>query len=224
MAIHFRRKTDRDRSPPPVPTVVLHQCTGGALRPYFVHLRKSAISIIWRQWDWKKTKMDPPHTIVEYFAEHDRYRCGYCGQKDTNYSHVMWAHQMSVQDYQDLIDRGWRRSGKTVYKPTMDMMCCPHYTIRCRALDFKLNKSHKKQIKRVNRYLIHGIKPGRDDDDQVGVKDNVNENSVRAKTNQEYWVPSPFLQKSYFLLFFSFWGRTSFVLFFLKKQKSETKF
>ena len=22
---------------------------------------------------------------------------------------VMWAHQMSVQDYQDLIDRGWRR-------------------------------------------------------------------------------------------------------------------
>ncbi|KAK3770372.1 hypothetical protein RRG08_028270 [Elysia crispata] len=114
--------------------------------------------------------MNGPHTIVEYFAEHDRYRCGYCGQKDTNYSHVMWAHQMSVQDYQDLIDRGWRRSGKTVYKPTMNMMCCPHYTIRCRALDYKLNKSHKKQIKRVNRYLIHGIKPGKDEDQELDDK------------------------------------------------------
>ncbi|GFR87448.1 arginyl-tRNA--protein transferase 1 [Elysia marginata] len=110
--------------------------------------------------------MEGPHSIVEYFAEHDRYRCGYCGQKDTNYSHVMWAHQMSVQDYQDLIDRGWRRSGKTVYKPTMNVMCCPHYTIRCRALDFKLSKSHKKQIKRVNRYLIHGIKPGKEEDQE----------------------------------------------------------
>jgi len=27
------------------------------------------------------------NTIVEYFAEHERYRCGYCGSKDTNYSH-----------------------------------------------------------------------------------------------------------------------------------------
>ncbi|RUS75694.1 hypothetical protein EGW08_016536 [Elysia chlorotica] len=123
--------------------------------------------------------MSGPNTIVEYFAEHDKYRCGYCGQKDTNYSHVMWAHQMSVQDYQDLIDRGWRRSGKTIYKPTMNMMCCPHYTIRCRALDFKMSKSHKKQIKRVNRYLIHGIKPGKDDDQELedGSKDKKEDGS-----------------------------------------------
>lgn len=130
--------------------------------------------------------MGEPHTIVEYFAEHDRYRCGYCGQKDTNYSHVMWAHQMSAQDYQDLIDRGWRRSGKTVYKPTMNMMCCPHYTIRCRALDFKLNKSHKKQIKRVNRYLIHGIKPGKEEDQEVEASDTKKgSKSEESQTSQE---------------------------------------
>lgn len=26
-------------------------------------------------------------TIVEYFAEHEAYRCGYCGKSDTNFSH-----------------------------------------------------------------------------------------------------------------------------------------
>jgi len=38
---------------------------------------------------------------------------------------------MTVQDYQDLIDRGWRRSGKYCYKPTVHVTCCPMYTIRC---------------------------------------------------------------------------------------------
>lgn len=42
----------------------------------------------------------------------------------------MWAHAMTVSDYQDLIDRGWRRSGKYCYKPTMEVTCCPMYTIR----------------------------------------------------------------------------------------------
>lgn len=42
----------------------------------------------------------------------------------------MWASCLTVQAYQDLIDRGWRRSGKYCYKSTMDKTCCPLYTIR----------------------------------------------------------------------------------------------
>uniref|UniRef100_A0A0B7AKI3 N-end aminoacyl transferase N-terminal domain-containing protein n=1 Tax=Arion vulgaris TaxID=1028688 RepID=A0A0B7AKI3_9EUPU len=105
-------------------------------------------------------KMETDPTIVEYSAEHERYRCGYCGSENTNYSHGMWAHQMTVKDYQDLIDRGWRRSGMYCYKPTMNLTCCPQYTIRCHALEFKLSKSQKKVIKRVNKFLISGVKPG----------------------------------------------------------------
>jgi len=26
-------------------------------------------------------------SIVEYFAEHEHYKCGYCGSPDTNSSH-----------------------------------------------------------------------------------------------------------------------------------------
>ena len=39
------------------------------------------------------------------------------------------------------------------------MTCCPQYTIRCEVADFKIRKSHKKVIKKVNKYLIDGFKP-----------------------------------------------------------------
>ncbi|XP_021108988.1 arginyl-tRNA--protein transferase 1 isoform X6 [Heterocephalus glaber] len=68
----------------------------------------------------------------------------------------MWAHSMTVQDYQDLIDRGWRRSGKYVYKPIMNQTCCPQYTIRCRPLQFQPSKSHKKVLKKVLKFLAKG--------------------------------------------------------------------
>uniref|UniRef100_G1NG48 Arginyl-tRNA--protein transferase 1 n=1 Tax=Meleagris gallopavo TaxID=9103 RepID=G1NG48_MELGA len=68
----------------------------------------------------------------------------------------MWAHSMTVQDYQDLIDRGWRRSGKYVYKPIMNQTCCPQYTIRCQALRFQTSKSHKKVLKKMLKFISKG--------------------------------------------------------------------
>ncbi|XP_026133704.1 arginyl-tRNA--protein transferase 1-like isoform X4 [Carassius auratus] len=99
------------------------------------------------------------YSIVEYFGGDGGYRCGYCKHETGNFSHGMWSHNMTVQDYQDLIDRGWRRSGKYVYKPVMDKTCCPQYTIRCHALNFHPSKTHKKTLKKVNRFLSKGEMP-----------------------------------------------------------------
>ncbi|XP_071954751.1 arginyl-tRNA--protein transferase 1-like isoform X2 [Antedon mediterranea] len=120
-------------------------------------------------------------SIVEYFAGNDGSRCGYCGSKDTNYSRGMWAHKMMTQDYQDLIDRGWRRSGKYVYKPSMEIMCCPAYTIRCQAVDFKLSKSQKKCLITVRKHLQTGIKPG---DSKKGDEEDA-ESKNESKTKDE---------------------------------------
>lgn len=81
----------------------------------------------------------------------------------------MWAERLRCEDYQTLIDRGWRRSGKYIYKPKMDETCCPQYTIRCHALNFKPSKSQKKVIKHLNRFLSDGLLkrnegPQQDDD------------------------------------------------------------
>ncbi|XP_062257045.1 arginyl-tRNA--protein transferase 1 isoform X4 [Platichthys flesus] len=103
-------------------------------------------------------------TIVEYFGGDDGYRCGYCKNEKGNFSHGMWSHTMTVQDYQDLIDRGWRRSGKYVYKPIMNKTCCPQYTIRCHALKFQPSKSHKKSLKKMNKFISNGELPTGQDD------------------------------------------------------------
>ncbi|KAG8190509.1 hypothetical protein JTE90_006678 [Oedothorax gibbosus] len=71
----------------------------------------------------------------------------------------MWAHTLAPIDYQNLIDRGWRRSGKYCYKPTMNLTCCPLYTIRCEATKFTLTKSQKKVLKKVHKFLATGKKP-----------------------------------------------------------------
>ncbi|XP_072281034.1 arginyl-tRNA--protein transferase 1 isoform X2 [Pyxicephalus adspersus] len=95
-------------------------------------------------------------SILEYFGGEDGNRCGYCKSDGGNVSHGMWAHSLTVQDYQDLIDRGWRRSGKYAYKPLMNETCCPQYTIRLSAPDFHPNKSHKKVLKRMQKFLQTG--------------------------------------------------------------------
>jgi len=63
-------------------------------------------------------------------------------------------------DIQDLIDRGWRRSGQYCYKPTMARTCCPLYTIKCDAVKFKPTKSQKKVIKKFINYIVNGKRPG----------------------------------------------------------------
>ena len=66
---------------------------------------------------------------------------------------------MSCQDYQDLVDRGFQRSGNFVYKPVMEQTCCPQYVIRMDSRKFKLSKSQKSCIKKFKRYLVEGNKP-----------------------------------------------------------------
>ncbi|XP_062071018.1 arginyl-tRNA--protein transferase 1 isoform X4 [Lepus europaeus] len=95
-------------------------------------------------------------SVVEYKGLKAGYRCGYCDSEEGKMSCGMWAHSLTARDYQDLIDRGWRRSGKYVYKPVMHQTCCPQYTIRCRPLQFQPSKSHKKVLKKMLKFLAKG--------------------------------------------------------------------
>ncbi|XP_057326915.1 arginyl-tRNA--protein transferase 1 [Microplitis mediator] len=111
-------------------------------------------------------------SVVDYyFTDVSRkYSCGYCKKRNSYKRHGMWAHSLTVQDYQTLIDRGWRRSGSYCYKPHNDETCCPMYTIKCEALNLIVSKSQKKIIKRVTKFLKDGKKD--DDDDHYNKKRN----------------------------------------------------
>lgn len=80
--------------------------------------------------------------------------CGYCkrGENRTNSSISFGFHcdSISPEKYLQLLNCGWRRSGKFFYLPLNEKTCCPSLTIRTNCNEFELNrKSHKKIIKRI---------------------------------------------------------------------------
>ncbi|KMQ94602.1 arginyl-trna--protein transferase 1 [Lasius niger] len=130
--------------------------------------------------------MAKQYSIVEYYAEHEGYKCGYCKSPNTNFSHGMWAHSLTVQDYQSLMERGWRRSGCYCYKPTMNQTCCPQYTIKCEVLDFRISKSQKKILKRMKKFLRNELT-----NDNVGAtsedqQDNIDINNKEVSNYAKY--------------------------------------
>lgn len=61
---------------------------------------------------------------------------------------------MRVDHYQELVDRGWRRSGTTYYKPDLPRSCCPHYTIRLKASDFHAKREQRSAVNKLNDYVL----------------------------------------------------------------------
>ncbi|XP_043193463.1 arginyl-tRNA--protein transferase 1-like isoform X1 [Amphibalanus amphitrite] len=100
--------------------------------------------------------MSRNYSIVQLFPDSPGHQCGYCKSKKGFIAQGMWAHALDVQEYQALLDRGWRRSGCYCYKPVMHEICCPLYTIRCDALGVRLTKSQKKIAKRMRNFLHKG--------------------------------------------------------------------
>ncbi|QQP36999.1 Arginyl-tRNA--protein transferase 1 [Caligus rogercresseyi] len=98
-------------------------------------------------------------TVIKYFGEREGHNCGYCSGDTSNISHGMIAYVLHPEDYKDLIDRGWMRSGKYVYKPTYGKSCCAQYTIRSHAQSFAPTKSQKKVLKKFMAYLRNGKRP-----------------------------------------------------------------
>ncbi|KAG2013767.1 arginine-tRNA-protein transferase 1 [Coprinopsis cinerea AmutBmut pab1-1] len=89
--------------------------------------------------------------------------CGYCSppgqrsEEETSYQMAsLHAIRLSSGVYQRMIDRGWRRSGTYCYKPDLRRSCCPQYTIKLDALQFKPGRSQRKLLHRWNRYILHG--------------------------------------------------------------------
>ncbi|CAM9227586.1 unnamed protein product, partial [Discosporangium mesarthrocarpum] len=102
--------------------------------------------------DWSSSS----RSIVEICGKY-KNKCGYCKLGvNSSVSYGVLAARLTCADYQDLIDRGWRRSGTYVYKPIMHETCCPQYTIRLDTHNFKANKGQRQVLNRLHRYLKGG--------------------------------------------------------------------
>ncbi|KAF8528775.1 arginine-tRNA-protein transferase [Hysterangium stoloniferum] len=96
--------------------------------------------------------------------------CGYCSepdkQSDSDSSHTFGVQPTNGKPfpttvciiYMDMLDRGWRRSGWYIYKPDMKRTCCPQYTIRLDAVEFKPTRSQRQVAYRWSRFIMEGDK------------------------------------------------------------------
>ncbi|CAJ2644035.1 unnamed protein product [Trifolium pratense] len=95
----------------------------------------------------------PKESVVVDYGKR-RSSCGYCrSPRHNSISHGMLAESLTVDDYQALLDQGWRRSGCFLYKPEMEKTCCPSYTIRLKASDFVPSKDQVRVSRRMQRFL-----------------------------------------------------------------------
>ncbi|KAG0128919.1 arginine-tRNA-protein transferase [Tuber indicum] len=94
-----------------------------------------------------------PATLISYMGSTRNGRCGYC-TKSTSCSFYLRSYDLTVTDYQTLLDRGWRRSGTLLYKPHMTLSCCPQYTIRVDATTIKTSRDQRQTLHKWSRYIL----------------------------------------------------------------------
>ncbi|KAF9130568.1 Arginyl-tRNA--protein transferase 1 [Mortierella sp. 14UC] len=77
--------------------------------------------------------------------------CGYCHRDNSAHVYGAFAYKLTCQDYQDLIDHGWRRYGLYLYKPNL--------RDRLSASEFKPSKGQRRTVARINRYMKNQYVP-----------------------------------------------------------------
>ncbi|CAD8164673.1 unnamed protein product [Paramecium pentaurelia] len=113
--------------------------------------------------------------------------CGYCNGGKSNKLWVtsgFYCYKMKVDEYQQLMDRGWRRCGVYYYRPALAQSCCQAYALRVVASKFQLRLTHEKVLKRIMR-----IKPVVLDNNNVPLqqeqKDQIQNNAITDLIKQQ---------------------------------------
>ncbi|KAF8006277.1 hypothetical protein BT93_K0539 [Corymbia citriodora subsp. variegata] len=89
-------------------------------------------------------------SVVDWYRRRVESSCDYCRPPNlSRFSYEFQMESLTVDDYQDLLDRGWTRCGTLLYKPDMSSTCCPSYTIRLRAADFSPSEEQNRVRKRM---------------------------------------------------------------------------
>jgi hypothetical protein len=81
--------------------------------------------------------------------------------ENTSKSYGLIFDYLPYDTYQELIDRGWRRSGKHLYRPHNFESCCPAISIRLDTTKFAPNSSKGGQTEMERRVLVGGSKSQR---------------------------------------------------------------
>ena len=96
--------------------------------------------------------------IGKIFDENNPSGCGYCKHQTMKKFHnknifKIYLDSIPVDIMQNLLSKGWGRSGDVLYKYNYEKTCCKLYQPRVNINNFKISKEQKKIMKRFRKYL-----------------------------------------------------------------------
>ncbi|KZZ92282.1 arginyl-tRNA-protein transferase 1 [Ascosphaera apis ARSEF 7405] len=85
---------------------------------------------------------------------YQRNGCGYCKRDDGSISYYAHSESCRAEEYEVLMNHGWRRSGKLFYRQNPKHSCCPYYTIRLDPKEYVPRKDQKKALNKWNNFVL----------------------------------------------------------------------
>lgn len=80
--------------------------------------------------------------------------CGCCDSPTGHtYDYFIISMSMPLDLLEDFLDHGWWRTGRVVFRPRFDVICCPGYATRLEVSKYLLTKKHRKVIRKWGTFL-----------------------------------------------------------------------
>ena len=95
-------------------------------------------------------------THIQYVPPKEWSTCAYCLNPSGDRYGYFFCSSMPAHLLDTLMENGWWRTGKILFKPCFPLVCCPGYALRLPVAEFVVKKKHRRVIRRWAQFLRHG--------------------------------------------------------------------
>ena len=120
---------------------------------------------------------------ITQLKELNLFGCGYCKHQSVQIKSrlkneiMMKIKSIPLDIYQNLVEKGWSKSGTLIYKRNYEKSCCKIYQPRVNINNFKISKEQKKIMKKFRKYLSGEYEQNKFNK----LYNNINDNDVKEK-------------------------------------------
>ncbi len=98
-----------------------------------------------------------PLVGIVYRPASEDLKCSYCDNPNGDfYDYFYVKSSMPCALFEEFIETGWWRTGKVVFRPRFEVVCCPGYATRLPVDDYVLTKKHRRVIRKWGEFLKTG--------------------------------------------------------------------
>ena len=124
---------------------------------------------------------------ITQLKELNLFGCGYCKHQSVQIKSrlkneiMMKIKSIPLDIYQNLIEKGWSKSGTLIYKRNYEKSCCKIYQPRININNFKISKEQKKVMKKFRKYLSGEYEQNKFNK----LYNNINDNYIKEKEKEK---------------------------------------